>query len=70
MLSSVTAFILITFPQHVHRRRPHLIVAVLYPRDQLLEEKSCFIFTESASFDNSVKELTASRIFHHDSKVG
>jgi len=36
----------------------------------LLEEISRFVFTKPSCFHNSIKELTASRVFHRDGEVG
>lgn len=46
-----------------------LAVAVINTRYQLLEKKASLIFTEPASLDNPVKQLSTCCIFHDNAQM-
>lgn len=48
----------------------YLSVAPRYSWDQLLEKVSGFVFWKTPSFDDTIKQLPASGIFHRDCKMG
>lgn len=48
----------------------YLLVAILHPRDELLEEEPGLVLAEPARLDDAVKQLPARRVLHGNSQVG